>query len=129
MARFWVVALGYTEASPPEGWATWEDWLREFEVPESEWDDGASITDPDGVLPPVGFLKVPEGKIAKNRLHIDLKISGGRHLDGEVRRERIEAFVARLVSAGGSLLDSGEFGGALDHVVMADVEGNEFCVV
>ena len=45
MARFWIVALGYLDAPPPPGWSPWEDWLRHFDVPESEWDDGASIVD------------------------------------------------------------------------------------
>jgi hypothetical protein len=129
LARFWTIALGYAEKAPPEGWDTWEDWLRHFEVPEEEWDDGATLCDPDGVLPNVGFLKVPEPKTVKNRLHIDLQVAGGRHVEQEVRVERIEAMVARLVEAGGSIRDRSMFDGALDHVVMADPEGNEFCVV
>jgi Glyoxalase-like domain len=129
MARFWIVALQYVESSPPEGWATWEDWLREFEVPESEWNDGAAINDPDGVLPKVGFLKVPEGKVAKNRLHIDLNVSGGRHVAAEIRVQRIEAFVESLVSHGARIIERGMHATTLDHVVMADPEGNEFCVV
>jgi hypothetical protein len=61
MARFWTVALGYVESPPPEGWDTWEDWLRHFDVPEEEWGDGASLQDPQGVLPKISFLRVPEG--------------------------------------------------------------------
>src|SRR5262245_39728278 len=76
MARFWTVALGYVDSPPPEGWDTWEDWLRHFDVPEEEWGDGASLEDPQGVLPSVSFLKVPEPKTAKNRLHLDLQVSG-----------------------------------------------------
>ena len=129
IARFWIVALGYVEKSPPEGWDTWEDWLRHFDVPEEEWDDGAGLTDPEGVLPNVGFLKVPEPKTTKNRLHLDLQVSGGRHLDQAIRTERIEAMVARLVEAGGAIQKRDEFDGALDPVVMTDPEGNEFCVV
>src|SRR6476619_2417207 len=60
MARFWTLALGYVESPPPEGWDTWEAWLVHFEVPEEEWDDGAALQDPQGVLPSVSFLKVPE---------------------------------------------------------------------
>lgn len=129
VARFWIVALGYVERPPPEGWDTWEDWLRHFEVPEDEWDDGANLQDPDGVLPGVGFLKVPEPKTVKNRLHIDLQVSGGRHIEPAIRAERIEATVDRLVHAGGVVQDRGLFHGELDHVVMSDPEGNEFCVV
>ena len=129
MARFWIIALGYVEKSPPEGWDTWEDWLRHFEVPEEEWDDGASLATRTACCPSVGFLKVPEPKTAKNRLHIDLQVAGGRHLEQEVREERIEAMVARLVEAGGAIQDRSMQAGALDHVVMTDPEGNEFCVV
>ena len=129
LADFWKVALGYVDAPPPTGWDTWADWARHFEVPEDEWDDGASLVDPDGALPPIGILKVPEPKTAKNRLHIDLRVAGGRHVDQAVRRERILAMVERLVAAGGTVVREDTFDGHLDHVVMADPEGNELCVV
>jgi Glyoxalase-like domain len=129
-AAFWIVALGYVDAPPPQGWATWEDWLRHFDVPEEEWDDGAVLVDPDGVLPRVGFLKVPEGKVAKNRLHLDLQVSGGRHLPGDQRTTAIRAHVDRLVAAGATVVEEGvQPDGNLDHAVMQDPEGNEFCVV
>ena len=57
MARFWTVALGYVEAPPPEGWDSWEAWLRHFQVPEDEWTDGTLLEDPQGVLPSIGFLQ------------------------------------------------------------------------
>ncbi len=129
MAGFWRLALGYVDSPPPDGWSSWEDWLRDLEVPEDEWGDGASLTDPDGLRPTLSMLKVPEGKSAKNRLHLDLQVSGGRRVDPEVRRQRIEATVAELTAAGGSVLERLDLLGALDHVVMADPEGNEFCVV
>src|SRR5215217_3667827 len=65
--------------------------------------DGASLRDPQGVLPKISFLKVPEPKTAKNRLHIDLQVSGGRHLDADKRTQRIEEFAAVLVEAGASV--------------------------
>ena len=102
----------------------WQD-----RVPEDEWDDGASLVDPDGALPPISILKVPEPKTAKNRLHIDLRVAGGRQVDQAVRRERILAMVERLVAAGGTVVREDTFDGHLDHVVMADPEGNELCVV
>ncbi len=128
-AAFWKVALGYVDAPPPAGWGSWADWARHFEVPEEELDDGASLVDPDGVQPPVGFLKVPEGKTAKNRLHLDLRVAGGRHVDQELRRQRILAMVDRLVAVGGTVRQEHLVQGHLDHVVMADPEGNELCVV
>ncbi len=128
MLAFWKEALGYVDAPVPEGWDTWEEWLRHFEVPEDEWDDGGAIVDPDGRLPGISVLKVPEGKTAKNRLHLDLRVSGGRHVDQDVRRARITATVERLVAAGASVLRENRFDGHLDGVVMADPEGNELCV-
>src|ERR1700741_1870435 len=67
-AEFWALALGYVESPPPEGDASWQDWLVRMEVPEEEWDDGAYLCDPAGVGPTISFLKVPESKVAKNRL-------------------------------------------------------------
>ncbi|MAS54687.1 VOC family protein [Nocardioides sp.] len=128
MAAFWTVALGYVDASPPQGWDTWEDWLRHFDVPEDEWGDGASLVDPDGVLPRVGFLKVPEGKVAKNRLHLDLWVSGGRHVEAGQRDRLIRAMVDRLLAVGGTVLEKVEWESLLDHVVLQDPEGNELCV-
>jgi hypothetical protein len=82
------------------------------------------------VLPRISFLKVPEPKTVKNRLHMDLQVSGGRHLDADKRTERIEAFAAMLVEAGGTVsYRSMQDDGALDHITMADPEGNELCVV
>ena len=129
MAAFWKQALGYVDAPPPRGWDTWEDWLRHFDVPEDEWDDGAALVDPDGVAPRIGFIQVPEGKAAKNRLHLDVQVGGGRDQPWDEREKRITAKVAQLVGAGGSVLQEYREQHGLDHVVMADPEGNEFCVV
>jgi hypothetical protein len=130
MATFWKAALGYVDAPVPEGWDTWEEWLVHFEVPREEWDDGAAICDPDGVRPRIGFLKVPEGKVAKNRLHLDVQVGGGRHLTHEERWARITGKVDELRAVGGSVLATVDGpDGRPDHVVMADPEGNELCVV
>jgi hypothetical protein len=104
-------------------------WLRELDVPEDEWDDGASIVDPDGARARISFLKVPEAKSAKNRIHLDVQVGGGRHQPHELRWSRIQAMVERLAAAGGTVLAQVGQGGRPDHVVMADPEGNEFCVV
>ena len=63
--------------------------------------------------PTVWFQRVPEGKVAKNRLHLDLRAP-----DGDVAAE-----VRRLGELGATVLHDGD-----DLVVMADPEGNEFCV-
>ncbi len=72
--------------------------------------------------PRLCLLQVPETKTAKNRLHIDLRVSA----DGtpDQKWARVVNEVARLSAAGAVALH--EFVG--HHVVMADPEGNEFCV-
>jgi len=68
------------------------------------------------------FLEVPEPKVAKNRLHIDVRV--GRHGTPREVWARVEAKVAQLVGAGAAVLTVA----GTHHVVMADPEGNEFCV-
>jgi len=129
LAAFWKVALGYVDAPPPKGFTSWEDWLVRLGVPEDEWDDGASIADPEGVRPAIGFLKVPEGKTAKNRIHLDVQVGGGRGGPWEVRWTRVIEAVERLTAAGAVVIERSDNDGVPDHMVMADPEGNEFCVV
>lgn len=129
LARFWCEALGYVEADPPSGWDTWESWLVDQGVPEEEWNDGANVADPAGVLPGISFLKVPEARTAKNRVHLDLQVAGGRAQPQDVREQRIRAEVERLVAAGARVVQPVEQNGVLDHFWMADPEGNDFCVV
>src|SRR5262245_59207964 len=66
------------------------------------------------------FVPVPEGKSVKNRLHIDL----APPLDQDQEEE-----VARLESLGARRVDIGQDRGKVSWVVMADPEGNEFCVL
>jgi hypothetical protein len=129
LAQFWMTALGYVEAPVPEGFASWEEWLTAFAVPKEEWDDGASIVDPDGIGPRISFLKVPEPKTTKNRVHIDIQAGGGRANAHDVRWPRIMAAVERLIEAGAVVVRQDEIEGVPDHMVMADPEGIEFCVV
>jgi hypothetical protein len=128
-ARFWMHALGYAERPAPAGFDSWEDWLKDFGVPEEEWDDGAYLHDPEGVLPNMSFLKVPEGKVVKNRLHIDIQVGGGRETPWEVRWPRVAAAVERLTAVGAKAVQTYEEDGRPDHVWMQDPEGNEFCLV
>lgn len=81
LATFWALAFGY--------------------VLEAGYDepDGASIVDPDGRGLAIGWLRVPEGEVAQNRVHIDIRVAGEAMGDGR-----------------------------LAHIVMLDPEGNEFCV-
>jgi hypothetical protein len=110
LAAFWALALGY--------------------VDEPGYDNphGASIIDPDGKGPAIGFLRVPEGKTAKNRLHIDIRVAGQGPGDMVERERLIRAKVPELVAAGAVVVREDSYGELLDHVVMLDPEGNEFCV-
>jgi hypothetical protein len=88
LTAFWCLALGYAEASPPEGFTSWAEALAAVGVPREEWDDGAFIEDPAGAGPKISFLKVPEAKIAKNRVHLDVQAGGGRSTPWEIRWPR-----------------------------------------
>jgi catechol 2,3-dioxygenase-like lactoylglutathione lyase family enzyme len=128
---FWCLALGYRPTSPPEGFPTWREWYLSIGVPEEELGDGESqdrIEDPEGVGPPIWFQPVPEPKTLKNRVHLDLKVTGGRAEAVEERAVVVEAKVAELEAAGGKRLRLLDGYGGHYAVVMQDPEGNEFCV-
>ncbi|HET7071452.1 MAG TPA: VOC family protein, partial [Nocardioides sp.] len=73
LAGFWNEALGYRYDSPPPGFATWDEALDHFGVPEEDRNNASASVDPDGKGPRLWFQKVPEGKVAKNRLHLDVR--------------------------------------------------------
>jgi hypothetical protein len=129
LAAFWRFALGYVEASPPTGFGSWEEWFTRFDIPEEERSELAAIEDPDGLRPRISFLKVPESKTAKNRVHLDIQAGGGRAIPHEVRWPRVLAAVERLVANGATVVYEDVVDGIPDHVMMTDPEGNEFCVV
>jgi catechol 2,3-dioxygenase-like lactoylglutathione lyase family enzyme len=106
LARFWCSVLGYEVQDAADGIVTIGSPL----VPEGE-------NRPGPVPPTLTFARVPEGKIVKNRLHLDVSPTD-REQDEEVRR----------------LLDLGARHAAVGQgderwVVLADPEGNEFCVL
>jgi len=125
VGRFWCDVLGYVPPSPPEGFATWEDFDRS--QPPEEQGSWFGATDPTGVGPRLYFQRVPEGKVVKNRLHLDVRVGTG--LVGEERVAALEAECARLVPLGATrvrlMLADEENESCL---VMRDVEGNEFCL-
>ena len=99
LARWWAEALGY--------------------VIVDESPDRVEIRRAPSELPALLFTPVAGPKTAKNRLHIDVRVGKG---DGAW--ERIVAKSAQLVAAGGRVLTTVDG----HHIVMADPEGNEFCV-
>ncbi|GIM96529.1 VOC family protein [Paractinoplanes toevensis] len=125
VARFWCEVLGYVVPPPPEGFASWSDYDRSL-APEKQ---GASFAclDPSGVGPRLYFQRVPEGKVVKNRVHLDVRAGTG--LVGAERLATLEAECARLVALGATrvrLLEADEEYESC--IVMQDVEGNEFCL-
>jgi Glyoxalase-like domain len=127
-AHFWAEALGYRLQPPPDGFDSWESFLRSEGIPEDRWNEASAITDPDGKGPRIFFQRVPEGKTAKNRLHLDINASGGRGVALDDRKQRVAEEVKRLKSLGatnerGAIEKDGEY-----WVRMNDPEGNEFCI-
>jgi len=125
LAAFWAQVLGYMADPPPEGFAAWEDWARQQGIPEDRWNDASAIVDPDGAGPRIFFQKVPEGKTAKNRVHLDVRAAPG--LDADARWERLRGEAERLIEAGATKLYEREERGAF-WITMQDPEGNEFCL-
>jgi hypothetical protein len=127
LAEFWASALGYVLQPPPPGFDSWEAWLEAQHVPRELWDSMGAIVDPGGRGPRLLFQKVPEGKTAKNRVHLDVNVGGESGTPAEERRPKVDAAVERLVAAGATLVRATEERGEY-WVVMQDPEGNEFCL-
>ncbi|MBA2362139.1 MAG: VOC family protein [Chloroflexia bacterium] len=125
MANFWAAAMGYHVQPPPEGFATWEEFLASIGVPEDAFDSASAIIDPDGSGPRIFFQKVPEHKTIKNRVHLDLNVGGGREVPVEQRRGRVDAEAERLATLGATTVRSYDENGEY-WVAMLDPEGNEF---
>ena len=99
IADFWAAVLGWR-------------------VVEEDHEGVVSIAPSDSSWPTIDVVPVPDGKAAKNRLHFDLRA------DGSTAEEE----VARLVGLGARRADVGQ-GPDVSWTVLADPEGNEFCVL
>ena len=136
LSRFWAAALGYVNPPPPgrelgpdeDVFAAWHDFLREVGVPESQWNTRSAAEDPDGDGPRLFFQQVPEGRSAKNRVHLDVRAAPG--LEGDERMAALETECERLVALGATRVERHEPAPPLTggHIVMSDPEGNEFCL-
>jgi hypothetical protein len=123
VARFWCEVLGYVVPPAPDGFASWADFDRSL-PPERQGSAFACI-DPSGVGPRLFFQRVPEGKVVKNRVHLDVRVGTG--LVGDERLATLEAECARLVALGAvhvRTLFADEYNESC--IVMQDIEGNEF---
>ena len=81
------------------------------------YDGAVEIADPNGPTPTLVFVPVPEAKTGKNRVHLDVNPVGC-----EQHEE-----LARLLALGAVEVDVGQ--GQQTWVVLADPEGNEFCLL
>lgn len=125
LGEFWCAVLGYVRDAPPEGFASWEEALTAWGLPEDRWNDKNAVSDPDGAGPRIFIQKVPEPKTAKSRMHLDVNVGAGLH--GEDRVERVRAEAERAVALGATLVnEAAELGDF--WIVMRDPEGNEFCL-
>jgi hypothetical protein len=124
LGRFWQAALEYVERPPPPGYDSWAAYDAEHGGGGDA--DGYHLVDPDGVGPTLFFQPVPEPKTGKNRVHLDVRVSG----DGpfEQRWQRIQDGVAPMVALGATVLRRVDDPDDC-FIVLADPEGNEFCLV
>jgi hypothetical protein len=106
LAGFWCAVLGYEVRGEDEGWVT----IGSPAVPEGK-------RRPGPVPPALTFAPVPDAKTVKNRVHLDVNPVDG---DQDVEVERLLGLGARRVDVGQ---------GEVSWVVLADPEGNEFCVL
>jgi hypothetical protein len=128
LAAFWAEVLGYQVEPPPAGFETWPDALKAFGVPEDQWNSRSALRPVEGTGPRIFFQRVPEGRTAKNRVHLDVRVAPG--LTGDERMDAFEAEAARLEALGATRayridpappMESG-------FITMQDPEGNEFCL-
>ena len=125
VARFWCEVLGYVVPPPPEGFDSWDDFDRA--LPAERQGSAFACVDPTGVGPRLFFQRVPEGKVVKNRVHLDVRVGTG--LVGDERLAALEAERDRLVALGGECVRVMRADGFDEScIVMQDVEGNEFCL-
>ncbi|MEV6597981.1 VOC family protein [Actinoplanes sp. NPDC051346] len=101
LAQFWAQVTGYTVSDE-----------------DAPGDDEALLTSEESGSPGLLFIRVPEEKIVKNRVHLDIEPPVG------TRDETVE----RLLAAGATLHEDHRKDDGLGWVTLRDPEGNEFCV-
>ncbi|SFW90410.1 VOC family protein [Amycolatopsis australiensis] len=125
VARFWCEVLGYVIPPAPKGFDSWTDYDRS--LPPERRGAAFACVDPEGAGPRLFFQRVPEGKVVKNRVHLDVRVGTG--LVGDERLAALEAERDRLVALGAKcvqVLRADEYNESC--IPMQDVEGNEFCL-
>ena len=122
LALFWCEVLGYGIDAPPPGLDNWDAFLEDVGVPPEHRNDRSACSDPDGAGPRLFFQKVPEGKQAKNRVHLDVNVGAPDH-----DWARVSSHAEKLREAGGRVVEE-RTDEMSRWIVMLDPEGNEFCV-
>ena len=136
LSIFWRDVLGYVHPAPPgielapgeDPLAAWDDFLERAGVPEEQRNSASALEDPDGAGPRIFFQQVPEDKVAKNRVHLDVRTASD--LRNEERMAALEVECERLIGLGATRLQrhEPEEPTSIGFIVMADPEGNEFCL-
>jgi len=111
LARFWAAVLDGYDVAPYDDAELAR--LRAEGIDDPE-DDPSVLVESTPGLPRLWFQRVPEAKVVKNRVHLD------------VRADDVAAEVARLIALGARRVDDSPIG---DLVVLRDPEGNELCVI
>lgn len=93
LAAFWAQALHYIEQPPPDGFDNWSAALAAIGIEDTG--QAGAIVDPDGIGPRIYFQRVPEAKVTKNRVHLDVNAGAGR--EGDERKQTVDSEVRRLV--------------------------------
>ncbi|HEX4213763.1 MAG TPA: VOC family protein [Candidatus Dormibacteraeota bacterium] len=106
------------DAADPHALARFWQGVTGFSLEGSEQDGEVQLSPPVDTHPGLLFIRVPEGKTAKNRVHIDVM-----PLEGT----RDEA-VGRALATGARMLADFREADGTGWVVLADPEGNEFCI-
>lgn len=106
LSEWWKPVLGYTDL-PGD--------------PNLPGHEECVIIDPDGKRPRLLFIEVPDDKVVKNRIHLDLRPADG------TRDEELD----RLLAHGATVVGDhrGKYGPGTGWVTLADPAGNEFCIL
>ena len=123
VSEFWKAVLGYVDPPVPPGFDSWDAF--DASLPAERQGSASACQDPNGVGPRLFFQRVPESKVVKNRVHLDVRVGTG--LTGDARVAALETEATRLEALGARrvqlLLADEENESCL---VMQDIEGNEF---
>lgn len=123
LSHFWADVFGY----PRQEWGELGEQHKASGLTDEDLAQRSIAEDPTGEGPRFFFQKVPEGKVAKNRMHIDIRTNPDR----AATHEEVDAEAARIVGLGATIVELKDlrFGDWPEyHYILHDPEGNEFCL-